>query len=417
VLLVVVACVLPRTTNADTKLNQIPILIRSLNDANVRYGAAVALSKLGDKAVSALRESLQSSAADVPVWAAYTLGRIGPAAKSAVPDLIKALASSDEALRGSAAQALGQIGLAAATAVGPLAKTLNDAGPEVRLRAVVALGKIGPPAKNAIGQIVRKLADRQLRKRARQALIRIRPSVEYLLKLRDDESIRFDVGIVLAKVDPQSAKKANVNRATAADLPALRLVFDDPTREPWERTRAANSLAGLGRKGTAVLLSGFEKQWLAPTAAAAFGRNGAKSVRELLKKLDDPQPLVRWTAIDAIGHIGPAASDATPQLIHLLSDKHREVRYRAVLALHAFKQKAAPAVPRLIKVINNKREAERTRQWAIKTLLVTLPATKTVVVKALIATAKVKGNYGVSQLARQQVRKIDLKAAIAAGLK
>ena len=75
------------------------------------------------------------------------------------------------------------------------------------------------------------------------------------------------------------------------------------------------------------------------------------------------------------------------------------------------------ALSALIKIIGNNRESEPTRQWAIKTLIVTLPETRTVVVEALIAASKDKANYGVSQLARQQVRKIDLKAAEAAGVK
>ena len=52
-----------------------------------------------------------------------------------------------------------------------------------------------------------------------------------------------------------------------------------------------------------------------------------------------------------------------------------------------------------------------------ETLLVTLPQTHDVVVKALITASKDKANYGVSQLARQQVRIIDLKAAEEAGVK
>ena len=113
----------------------------------------------------------------------------------------------------------------------------------------------------------------------------------------------------------------------------------------------------------------------------------------------------------------PAANAAAPHLIRMLADTDRTVRYHVVRALHTFGKKAKPAIPALIKVIGNNRESEPTRQWAIKTLIVTLPETRRVVVKALIAASKDKKNYGVSQLARQQVRRIDLKAAEAAGVK
>ena len=75
------------------------------------------------------------------------------------------------------------------------------------------------------------------------------------------------------------------------------------------------------------------------------------------------------------------------------------------------------AVAPLAEVILNPRESEPTRQWAIKTLLVTLPKTHDVVVQTLIKASQDKSNYGVSQLARQQVRSIDLEAAEEAGVK
>jgi hypothetical protein len=55
--------------------------------------------------------------------------------------------------------------------------------------------------------------------------------------------------------------------------------------------------------------------------------------------------------------------------------------------------------------------------WALKSLLVTLPETHDVVVKALIEATSEKTNYGVSQLARQKVKIIDSKAAETAGVK
>lgn len=405
-------------TFADSKRDQIPVLIEALDDANVRYGASLALTKLPTKAVPALRKSLASGKGDVPVWSAYTLGQIGPAAQPAVGDLIKALASSDDALRAATAQALGKIGPSAATAVDPLANALTDAKHNVRSRAAVALGQIGPSAKNAVGKLIGALFDSRLRKLARTALTQIGPAaVNPLLNSLDDDKIRFDVSIVLLQVDPKAAKRLGLDNATAADLPALRLVLNDLTRVPAERTAAATALASLGKDGVPVLIAAFEEEQFARTAAKAFAKLGADAVPALTEVLAHKKPEVRSTAADALGHIGPAASDAVPHLIRILADNDRNVRYHAVRALHTFGQQAKPAVPTLIEVISNARESEPTRQWAIKTLIVTLPETRDVVIKALIAASKDKGNYGVSQLARQEVRRIDLKAAEAAGVK
>ena len=401
---------------AESSLDQIPVLIKSLDNANVRYGASVALAKLGPKAVSALRKSLASQKGDVPVWSAFTLGQIGPVAQSAVGDLIKALSSSDDVLRAAAAQALGKIG--AAAAVDPLANALADTNQDVRRRAVVALGQIGPSAKNATEKLIGALSDSQLRTLARKALTQIDAAVKPLLNSLDNDKIRIDVAVVVLQVDPKAAKRAGLDKATDADLPALRLVLNDLTRAPADRTAAATALAAIGKHGVLVLIAAFEDEQIAHTAAQAFAKTGAAAVSALIDALKHKKPEVRSTAADALGHIGPAASAAAPHLIRMLkNDDDRDVRYRAVRALHTFEKKAKPAIPTLIEIINNARESESTRQWAIKTLIVTLPDTHDVVVKALIAASKDKGNYGVSQLARQQVRKIDLKASEAAGVK
>lgn len=403
---------------ADSKTDQISAMIKALDDANVRYGASLALTKLGTKAVPALQKSLASGEGDVSVWSAYTLGQIGPQAHSAVRDLIKALASSDDTLRAAAAQALGKVGPSAADAVEPLASALTDLKQDVRTRATVALGQIGPPAKNAAGKLIVALADSRLRMHARKALTQIGPTaVDPLLDSLDNDKIRFDVLVVVREIDPNAANRTGLDKTTNADLPALRLVLNDLTRTPADRTAAATDIASLGNDGVPVLVAAFEDKQVARTAAKAFGKVGPAGVPALIEGLAHETPMVRSTAADALGHIGPAASDAAPHLIRLLNDTDRNVRYHAVRALHTFGHKAKPAVPKLIEVISNTRESESTRQWSIKTLVVTLPETRDVVIKALIAASKDKGNYGVSQLARNEVRRIDLKAAEAAGVK
>src|SRR5262249_23707055 len=76
--------------------------------------AADALTAIGPSAVPALIEALGSNSEEARDWAAITLGRIGPAAKDAVPALDR-LVKKKGALEGTlAVQALGKIGPAAA---------------------------------------------------------------------------------------------------------------------------------------------------------------------------------------------------------------------------------------------------------------------------------------------------------------
>src|SRR5437762_2901203 len=65
--------------------------------------------------------------------AAFALGRIGPAASLAVPQLVQALKDVDPNVRDAAAYALGEIGPAALEAFFPLLdKLANDREPRVR---------------------------------------------------------------------------------------------------------------------------------------------------------------------------------------------------------------------------------------------------------------------------------------------
>ena len=57
-------------SSAGSSSDRIPSLIKALDDANVRYGASVALAKLGAKAVPALRRSLVLGSENSRVWSA-----------------------------------------------------------------------------------------------------------------------------------------------------------------------------------------------------------------------------------------------------------------------------------------------------------------------------------------------------------
>ena len=71
---------------------------------------------------------------NVRIYAASTLGRIGPAAKIAVPVLIEALKDKRAGVRSRAATALGQIGPAANAAV-PALRSLSESDPEASVRS------------------------------------------------------------------------------------------------------------------------------------------------------------------------------------------------------------------------------------------------------------------------------------------
>jgi HEAT repeat protein/lysophospholipase L1-like esterase len=144
-----------------------------------RYVAAFAAWSLGNRGTAAepagdaLARALAREEPDVV--AASALARIGPSARAAVPDLVRALRSDDDALRWRAARTLGRIGPAAEAAVAPLMATLADPNGVVRAHAARALGRIGPGAKPAAAALQRATGDREVwvRAEAREALERL----------------------------------------------------------------------------------------------------------------------------------------------------------------------------------------------------------------------------------------------------
>lgn len=143
--------------------------------------AARALSEYRGAASGAL-ESLvvlmhDGSASVEARWnAARTIGKIGPDALPALPDLIAELDNPEDTIREHAAEAIGDIGPAAAElGVPALRRVLNDRYVKVRRDAVRSLGYIGPAAREAVEDIVPLLHDPEeiVRAAAREALQKI----------------------------------------------------------------------------------------------------------------------------------------------------------------------------------------------------------------------------------------------------
>jgi hypothetical protein len=78
-------------------------------------------------------------------WAAESLGKFGPEAQAAVPDLIAALQDESKIVRMGAAYALGEVG--APDAVPALQTASNDAEKEVRTAVAHALKQIQKKSK------------------------------------------------------------------------------------------------------------------------------------------------------------------------------------------------------------------------------------------------------------------------------
>lgn len=254
----------------------IPVLLAALSkneeDIDVRGDAAEALAKFAAARENVLL-ALMDSASDMEVVVRYSsvsaLGRIGVAAKTALPLLLKILTSdSSPAIRGQAVLAVSRVGFGdqetvlpalmtaletdnevAATAasvfaswgeqgtpaVPSLVKALRAGDSRVHQSAAISLGKIGPKAKDAVPELMKQFTSRRvsIRPEAAYALWQIdgyEPGRQFLLdamKTTDKEksSERSRTAWLLGKMTPPP-KEAVALLITALKDPNL-LVRDN----------------------------------------------------------------------------------------------------------------------------------------------------------------------------------------------
>ncbi len=114
------------------------------------YRSALALAAIGKPAVEGLRGLLKERKESVRAEVVMGLGRIGPDAEAAVPDLVPLLGDKSERIRREASRALGRIGPAA---IEPLIAAAAHKDVIIRARAVESLGYLSAPT-DPVHQVV-----------------------------------------------------------------------------------------------------------------------------------------------------------------------------------------------------------------------------------------------------------------------
>lgn len=302
--------------------------------------------------VPALAAALRDGDPRARAGAAWTLGRMGPLARAAAPDLIRALRDRDAEVGRRAADALGGLGLDH-TFVPALVAVLGDRAAPARAVAAQALAALGPVAADAVDALVLALdAPEEAVRREALAALRAtgaagRAAVPALLRAFEDPALRWRVPDVLGAMGP-AAREA---------VPALTAALDDPSGTV--RWRAAKALGRIGPAAASaawplVRLTRDPQGNVRAAALTALARVDADphlSLPPLSAALADRDGEVRRTASDALGAMGPAARDAVPGLVALLQDPDMWVRSAAARALGRTargSEKAAAALKHLL---------------------------------------------------------------------
>lgn len=244
-------------------------------------------AKSVDGRVMSARALLKNNDARTRQSAVRRLGRLGPSAAPAVPDLIACLTDSDHNVREAAAKAIGRLGPQARAAFPALLEALYDPDVTVRNVAARAFFELQPDPASAIPALVANIRAGPDR-RALLALTALpsfgRPAIPALVELMKDHDPEVRKWAILGVGSFGSGMKD-----TIPDLIGL-------LRSPDRGTRSA--------------------------AAGALTRIGDDAIEPLAQALSNSDAKIRGGASLALEDMGPSAGPAVPALLGaLLSNK------------------------------------------------------------------------------------------------
>ena len=296
-----------------------------------RREAARSLALLGPAAraaVPALIKGLDDDEEQVFFWSATALAKIGPDAHEATPELIKRLKRSGRRYKDQVhvriVHALTQIGPAA---VLQLTGALGSEHSSVRLGAVRVLGNLGFASREAAPRLFDLLAD-------------------------DSESVRFSAGSALGRIGdvayPQIMQGLSADSATVRGAAAHAVVWIPANSRP--AIHLAKRLAKETDNETKV--AGLN-------ALNRIGFDGERLLALLLPALDSEEPRLRQEALSGILSLRPNSRAAVPHLIERLAAEDPSKRKQAIDLLGRMGYDASVAVPKLITGLGQADEEEK----------------------------------------------------------
>jgi HEAT repeat protein len=298
----------------------LPQLVKALGKSLTRepQWAQSVLSEIGKSAVPELTKALSDDRDYVlQVWAARTLGSIGPDAGDAAVDLGRALNNTQIHIREAAAKALAELGVASEPALLELVRALHDKHPPIRLAAARALQKLGPTASIAIPGLVNLLCDcvDDVHKSAMDALAAIgTKAVPPLIRILENRTQRRSEAFTELLVD-------------------MLKVFDsaDPSALGHYRVESCRNL-----------------RW---HLQCAFERNPEK---------------IHTVATIVLGMIGPEANEAIPVLTDMLKTENSLLRREAAHAIRRIGYAVDSDLEALVEATTH--ENPRGESYALETL-------------------------------------------------
>ena len=293
-------------------------------------GARDVLVRIGAAAVPALLDVLNGPDRDMRVCAAEALGGIGPAARAAVPSLLRELHAEQPELDDAKAEAL-------------------------RHQAVIALGRVGPDAKAAVPAL-NTLLDRELADKE-TVYPEEWPIVEALDRIGALPVAKLVDGFLREEGSWRSFELAKLGPRARAAIPALRQALTHPQlRVRIDAAIALTSIDPPAPDAVRVLVAALdphqEDAWKVPEALGRLGPEAVAALPVLIGLLNKGP--AREDVIEALVRIDPGGAVCVPLLIKALGDTDSDIVDAAARALGLLGPRARPAVPVLAATLDRK---------------------------------------------------------------
>ncbi|MCI0637689.1 MAG: HEAT repeat domain-containing protein [Gemmataceae bacterium] len=253
---------------------------------------------------------------EVRVQAAKSIGRLGTAARSAVPTLLEMARRGADDLRLAA--------LASLVAVGPeardvpaLAKLLRDATDDERRLLLEAIGRMGADGQKAVPEVAAllKTGDRNARLQALRALEALGPSAKNAATalhdaLRDPDQ---DIGLQASR----ALVKLGEGKTAVGFLAGA--IKNGSVNQRLEAVRVLSDLGADAKSAAPQLATALEDDTLRPQAAEALLKIGGPALPAVCAKLmalikSGASPKARLASIQCLDQIGLASKESVNAL-------------------------------------------------------------------------------------------------------
>ena len=363
--------------------------------------AAEALGRIGEAGVGTLTDAFASAGPESRAKLAVALGVVGPAARTAVAALQKALRDEDPLVRRDALWALGRIAPpedAAPSLASDVISALNDPDRGVAEQAALSLGTLGGRARSALPVVLDGLRSPDADRR-RIAALALGEVLTGRAKDPDAAEVRRTALAALSAVarqDVSAAVRGQALRALGAldgdaateDVPASLRALEDP--DAAVQARAVEVLAGMGSKAEPLLRAALlkpnalvrraalsalvrmrpaeivplltthlkDRDWetarIAAEGLAGLGEGAGPAVSALAEALSSPLNVVREAAFKALTPLDPKCEYVLPALLNALKTPSRPAQAWAAEQLGKFQERAAAAVPLLFPLMKGR---------------------------------------------------------------